>query len=602
MASIYGEYVKRSRLRLDYSYTQSIANNQTTFTISLYAEKPSGMGTHNYGYHDSTYTVSGKSGSQLINGTGDWTWGNTTEYKIADSTYIYTHNSDGSGSCTLSGSWITGLTSSSVVGNSMSVSGTISLPSIPRQANITRCDNFNSDWNPYMEFNNPGGFTCNLRLEFAGTTISRNGYTGYGGGYTFQLTNAERQLLYSKCSTSNSLTVRYVVATLINGTETWWSYYDRTMYVVQSNPTFSNFRYEDTGGISTQLTGDNQIIINNFNVTHIIIPVANKAIAKNGASMVKYRAVCGNIADEKNYSSNSDVILELPYIKNKTISVYATDSRGNSTLVSITIDSFNWKNYIDPTVSNASIARQNGVGTTTTLSFSGKIWKTQDVYDFGAVANEIVTCNYKFKKTSESEYGNPINITPTIDSNGNYNFNSTITGDIAASGFSLTDSFNVQITIEDKIRTITYNLLLGAGSPAMAIHKNGVAFGAPYNTNEGGPLQVYGKSINTYSTNEVIVGTWINGKPLYRKVIDCGYLLNADVKEVPTGTTDVTMIKMEGVIYPPTGNQSTFPYNNPSTGVYGFFNKSGNKLRIATLSDRSTNTCLIYFYYIKDND
>ena len=148
------------------------------------------------------------------------------------------------------------------------------LDSIPQQAYITRCDNFYSANNPYMEWTNPGGLTCNLRLEFGGTTIERNGVTT-AGGYTFQLTSAERQLLLSKCPNDNSLTVRYVVATKVNGTETWWSYYDRTMTVSDYTPTFTTCTYKDVGGVSTQLTGNNQRVINGYNNVRVVISTAN---------------------------------------------------------------------------------------------------------------------------------------------------------------------------------------------------------------------------------------------------------------------------------------------------------------------------------------
>lgn len=424
-------------------------------------------------------------------GTPDFTfWANRG--KLYNGTFIGSgrfnidHDTDGSGEFSV-------YIEAAIYSNSVNCygSGYWQLDSLPRQANITGAIDFNSNANPYMEFNNPGGLTCNLRLEFGGTSISRNGYSGYGGGYTFALTEAERQLLYSKCPNSTWLTVRYVVATLIDGVETWWSYVDKTMYVVNSNPIFSNFNYEDRGGVSTQLTGNNQIVINGFNEVRAIIPVVNRAIAQNGATIVKYRAVCGNIVDEKVYSASADVVLSLDYIKDRTITVYAIDSRGNSTPVSEAIA--DWKDYFNPVIASANAARQNGVGTETTLTFSGRFWKPTSGNDFGAVPNVIEECYYQYKKTNESNYGEPIDITPTISGN-TFRFSSTIKGDAEAEGFNLSNSFNIQITMLDKIRTTTYDVLLGAGTPAMAIHRDGVAFGGQYDEGIGGSFQSYGKS------------------------------------------------------------------------------------------------------------
>ena len=441
---------------------------------------------------------------------------------------------------------------------------------------VTQANNFNSDSNPYVEISNLNGFTYNLRLEFGGTIISRNGITTHGG-YTFSLTQAERDLLYSKCPNANTLTVRYVVATLLNGNETWWSYLDRTMTVVGSNPTFSNFNYADTGTVSTQLTGNNQIVINNYNVMEINIPAANKAVATNGASMSKYRAVCGNLATEANYSSNSDVTLSLKYIKDRTITVYAIDSRGNSTPVQKSISI--WKDYFDPVIRIGTVTRQNGVDTETVLNFSATFWKPTDGLDFGAVANEITECSYKYKKTNESSYGNAINITPTVSS-GNISFNATIAGDEGANGFNVSSSFNIQITLKDKIRTVTYDLLLGAGSPAIAVHRNGVSFGAPYNTSVGGACQIQGKRSAAFELTSFIT------TPLTK---DNTILTDTNISKarlvIVYYTFQYTGFKYRGSVVIPTNDTAWYVVNHfDNSAGYIRIDKENNELIVSTYS------------------
>lgn len=370
---------------------------------------------------------------------------------------------------------------------------------IPRKANITRCDNFYSDNDAYMEFSNPGGFSCNIRLEYGsnfGSRITRSVYTGYGGGYNFNLTNSEKGLLLAACPSSNTLAVRYVVATLVNGTETWWSYYDRTMTVSDYEPTFSNCTYADELSDSLTLTGNNQRIIKNYNNTKIIISTANKAVAVKGASMVKYRAVCGSVSDEQDYSSSSEVKLSLPNIENQSIDIYAIDSRGKSKKITKEISSSNWKNYSDPIILNAYIFRTNSAGTQTSLSINGTFWNSS----FGSVNNDFTLFRYRYKKTTDSTYGSYNNITPTKSSN-NYSFSANINGDKGSTGFDSSFSYNIQLDIKDKIREITYDLILGAGKPLMAFQREGVSFGAPYDTTVGGPLQVTGKLTNTGDVN-----------------------------------------------------------------------------------------------------
>lgn len=48
-----------------------------------------------------------------------------------------------------------------------------------------------------------------------------------------------------------------------------------------------------------------------------------------------------------------------------------------------------------------------------------------------------------------------------------------------------------------------------------------------------GILNKLGKT--EYSTTEKVVGKWIDGKPLYRKVVDCGTLPNNSEKYASTG-------------------------------------------------------------------
>lgn len=53
---------------------------------------------------------------------------------------------------------------------------------------------------------------------------------------------------------------------------------------------------------------------------------------------------------------------------------------------------------------------------------------------------------------------------------------------------------------------------------------------------------------NTYSTDEQVVGIWINGKSIYRKVIDFGVLPNATKKEVQHNISNISnFTKIEGI-------------------------------------------------------
>jgi len=361
-------------------------------------------------------------------------------------------------------------------------------------ARVSYAIDFNSDANAYMEFTNSSGATVNLYLEVGNNTIRRNGITG-SGGYTFRLTEEERTLLYSLCPNSNKLIVRYVVATLVNGVATYWDFVDKTMTVVNSNPVFSNCEYRDNGTVSTQLTGDNQTIINGYNNLQVIISPANRAIAKNGAKMDKYRLVCGNKSVEAPYSETSDVILEIGYVDSMTFMVYAIDSRKNSPNP-VTKTFATWKDYFKPKITEGSAVRTEQVNSETRLTFSGKFWNDcfGDVNNPEAVHNKITTCKYEYKKTTDSEYieGETDLI---LDISGDvFSASLLIAGDAEMEGFEITNSYNIRVIVSDEIgwTPATYDILLGAGKPGIAFHRNGVSLGRPYDERIGGSCQIDG--------------------------------------------------------------------------------------------------------------
>ena len=131
MASIYGNYTKETRLRLDYSITsQSIESNTSTIRLDLYAEKTAHSGYNRTG--NSYYNMTGKG-----NTTVNWDWGSSSsQYYLGSSTTTVAHNADGTASTTLNGYWYLGNTTQ-YMPTELSVSGAITLPTIPRASSIS---------------------------------------------------------------------------------------------------------------------------------------------------------------------------------------------------------------------------------------------------------------------------------------------------------------------------------------------------------------------------------------------------------------------------------------------------------------------------------
>ena len=203
--------------------------------------------------------------------------------------------------------------------------------------------------------------------------------------------------------------------------------------------------------------------------------------------MSKYRFVIGESQQEANYSSDAEVGITIANANNNTFNMYAIDSRGNSTLK--TISPSTYKTYSNIAISRAVAEREdNGIGSRVILSFSGSIWNN----NFGAVNNEIVSCQYKYKKTTSNTWiTGQTDITPVI-SGQTFSKTVEIKGDLGAEGFDIQASYDLQIIIRDKLSSYTINTLIGTGTPGIAITADGIAIFNMYDENLGGALQITG--------------------------------------------------------------------------------------------------------------
>ena len=478
--------------------SQSTSGNYTTFRLYGY-----------FYYGGGTQVSSQTSGGFYLDGTyiygASYTFG-PGYHLLGTKDITVGHNNDGS----YPGRYV-GISAQSwhMSGSS---GGNIYAGNITRQAYVTGATDFNDEGNPRITFTNPAGFRINARLEFAGTVIRRDNIANTGS-YTFDLTSAERDLLRSKCPNSNTLTVREVIATCTSGTtESFWSWQDKTMTIVNGNPTFSNFEFEDVNPITLSLTGNNQNIIQGYSNVKATIPTNYIATANKQATMSKYSFVCSDVQKDITYSSSEATNNTIDGVKSGVFNVYAIDSRNNSTL--ITKNATQTIAYNPLLKGDISINRQNGVAEETTLVLSG----VADLVNFGQVTNSIQEAKFRYKVTDSATWSNYTNITLTVDNNGNFTFNGLIRGD-TNSGFDIGNAYNIEVYVADELSNVTFTANLGSGTPGIAIHKQGVSIMSKYDTTEGGALQIEGKNIFKYSTSEVKTGyKWIDGKPIYRKI------------------------------------------------------------------------------------
>ena len=107
-----------------------------------------------------------------------------------------------------------------------------------------------------------------------------------------------------------------------------------------------------------------------------------------------------------------------------------------------------------------------------------------------------------------------------------------------------------------------------------------------------------------YSLEEKIVGTWIDGKPIYQKTVNFGTLPNATDKLVAHGISNLSyVIKVEGTA---TSGSVFRPLPLIYNSVYATYNTSmdvsGTNITMSTTQDRSAWTAYITLYYTKTTD
>ena len=352
--------------------------------------------------------------------------------------------------------------------------------------------NINNEDSLTVKVNNPSGNQIAYFLDCpSGTRRLTSGKTT-NISYTWTKQQILSMLQYSP--NNNSISVK--VGAITYGNKEYYNVRTGTLNIVNSNPSFYNFTYEDTNSNTIQLTGNNQIIIKGYSNVKGIISTANKAKARNYARMSKYRFVIGDKQVDVNYSDNSIIQATINAAKNNIFTMYAIDSRGNST--SKQISPAQYVDYFPIKISKVDAIRENGIGSIVKLIFSGAIWEGS----FGKVLNTIKSCQYRYKKTTSNTWIQGETILNPVVNGKTFSFESLIKGDLGANGFDINESYNVQVIISDKLSFSQYDYILGSGKPGIAITQNGVAINGMYKENLGGALQIWNGDV------------YLNGKKL----------------------------------------------------------------------------------------
>ena len=434
---------------------------------------------------------------------------------LVDGAYVYdftiTHDSDGSKTVSI---YTLIPFHNSASGRDWVVDIDLELPEIPRQSQFD-ISGWSTDATPVEQSksfkiieNNPNYYTqlvVRLMQEPDSYLVKRKGIQG--GTYNFQFTQDElNNIVYPKIP-ANSRIIGFSLETYSDsnytqliGTSNAKPWYTAT--IINANPIFNDFEYEDSNSITTALTNDSNKIVKGYSKLKVTIPLENKATGLKGATISGYNI--GNYSVP--YSSTSDVVKEIPNYPNENIVVSAVDSRGNSKSIT-KIFTNNLINYTDVVILNCEVNREDEIGEKVKIKFDGTWWQA----NFGGangsgVLNEL-TAVYQYQ-TSNGEWINGTTpLTLNISEFGKFSCEQYIVGD-TGDGFNISNSYNIRIIVSDKLSSKPNTKELIAGEPAIAVFGNKIALHGKYDeSREDIPVQIYG--------NTNVDGNFtINGNPI----------------------------------------------------------------------------------------
>ena len=469
---------------LNFSWTLQSQSTETNSSVIAWTLKGAGTGSASW-YKAGNFKV-------VINGAT--VYASSTRINLYDGTIVASgtltinHSSDGSKS--FSASAEAGIYTVAV---NCRGSGSWSLPTIYRYATITSAPNFNDTDNPTIKYSNPAGTNVTslkacISLTGVQADIAYRDISKTGSSYTFNLTEAERNVLRAASPNSNTLNVRFYVQTVIGG-QTYREYVTKKMTIVNAAPTISGVSYRDTNAATTAITGNNQQIIQNNSTISFTLGVLT---ALKYATLKKVEITVNAVTVSNNLSGTSITNRVISFgsvnsSSNLSASIKLTDSRGNTATASVNITMLAWSL---PTAI-ISLARKNNYYTETDIKVNA------DYSPLGG--NNTITIQYQTKEEGSSSWSAL----------------STLQDDVQATiNLDNTKSWEIKVIVTDRLGSTTYTLSLDKGIPIIYFDRVKRSVGINCFPNDTESLEVLGinildelyyKSGDTYSVSGRIV-------------------------------------------------------------------------------------------------
>lgn len=393
-------------------------------------------------------------------------------------------------------------------------------------------------------------FTYDTILTFGSFTKT---WTNVGQNPSLGFTAGEIQSLYAQVPIKTSDTATIEMRTYYNGVRTedgapQSNKTTTTLKVANSNPTFGTaFTYKDSNTTITAKTLNDQYIVQGKSTLLITIPVAARALAVNGATMVRYEATVNGVTKTANWSNTADVTINMGTVNvasNTTLSLKAVDSRENSTTKTKTV---NIVPYNNPVVS-ATAVRLNNFEAETTITLSGSV---APLNVNGTNRNSVVSAKYKYRAS-----GGSYNTLTSFTVTGFPNYSATN----VVLTLSNTQAWDISIEVTDNLGTVTTVVkTVSAGQPIMFIDSVKDSVGV-------GKFPVGTKTFET--DNTVIIDKGGDGAELLRFDTERAWAF------FQSGTTTQAALTLKSL----TNSKSFKIVNSNAEDVISFFAETGNNI------------------------
>ncbi len=420
----------------------------------------------------------------------------------------------------------------------------VELPNIPRASTLEKIDaNFIVEDGVNINVNKPASFYDVLEVYIWGDNevyqkIATRESFQKG---LFQFSTNEMEMIYQVTTRAKTMDFKFVLTTYSNSSK-MTTIGNSSVVITKGNlkdenirPVYTEtqFTYKDINEKTLALTGNNQILIQNY--SNIEVTLLEKAVARKYAYLkdgsYEIKVTTENEFERKSINEADEFPVSKTFsnIYGKDLVVTVIDSRKNETICLKEMTILDYQNILFDK-KNSKVVREADVEKKTLLTLKGTY------YEFENANNGITKCICKYRiKGSSVDYIEE-DITNAIQyANGIFELNNYVLGDLDVS-----NEYEIFIEIEDQLSNDSLKLDLNSAKPYLwhMKKKKIMGIGGKPNTSlkEGslhlyGDIKVEGKYIDIYPVGSIYMsvsntnpstlfgGTW-------EQIKDC-FLLSA---------------------------------------------------------------------------